>query len=52
MLPGHVPMLTALAAGDVRIESGSGEKTVTVDGGFLSVDEDRVTIVVENAQQA
>ena len=45
-------MLTALAAGDVRIESGSGEKTVTVDGGFLSVDEDRVTIVVENAQQA
>ncbi|WP_068430497.1 F0F1 ATP synthase subunit epsilon [Piscicoccus intestinalis] len=52
VLPGHVPMLTALAAGDVRIESGSGEKTVTVDGGFLSVDEDRVTIVVENAQQA
>ncbi|MDO5711419.1 MAG: F0F1 ATP synthase subunit epsilon [Micrococcales bacterium] len=51
VLPGHVPMLTALAEGDVSIESDDGGKTVRVEGGFLSVDRDRVTIVTDSVQQ-
>ncbi|KRE61283.1 ATP synthase F0F1 subunit epsilon [Nostocoides sp. Soil756] len=47
VLPGHQPMLCVLAEGEVRIEAG-GWKTVTVDGGFMSVDHDRVTIVAES----
>lgn len=50
ILPGHVPMLTALGEGEVHI-LGEGEgKRVQVEGGFLSVDHDRVTIVTDSAQ--
>ncbi|MBR7743718.1 F0F1 ATP synthase subunit epsilon [Phycicoccus sp. BSK3Z-2] len=46
VLPGHQPMLCVLAEGEVRIDAG-GWKTAVVDGGFISVDHDRVTIVAE-----
>ncbi|MBM6405481.1 F0F1 ATP synthase subunit epsilon [Phycicoccus sp. CSK15P-2] len=46
VLPGHQPMLVVLAEGEVRINAG-GWQTATVDGGFMSVDHDRVTIVAE-----
>ncbi len=48
ILPGHQPFLTALVEGDVRITGSAGdEQTAHVDGGFLSVDHDRVTIVAD-----
>ncbi|WP_106817097.1 F0F1 ATP synthase subunit epsilon [Janibacter massiliensis] len=47
ILPGHTPLLAVLAAGEVGIHTGSGRSTATVDGGFMSVDHDRVTIVSE-----
>ena len=48
ILPGHTPLLGILVEGDVRIQSASGqEHTATIDGGFLSVEHDRVTIVAE-----
>ena len=48
ILPGHTPLLGVLAAGQVRItpESG-GDVTAEVDGGFLSVENDRVLVVAE-----
>jgi F-type H+-transporting ATPase subunit epsilon len=49
ILPGHAPLLGVLVTGEVRI-AGEGEQvTAQVDGGFLSVDHDRVTIVAESA---
>lgn len=49
VLPGHEPMLTALAPGEVRISGGEGGGTsVHIDGGFLSVDNDKVTIVADS----
>ena len=47
ILPGHQPLLTVLAPGEVRISGGGQERNVKVDWGFLSVDRDRVTIVAE-----
>ena len=48
VLQGHTPLLGILVAGDVRIESMSGQvHTAAIDSGFLSVDHDRVTIVAE-----
>lgn len=53
IMPGHIPVVTALAAGEVRIVSdGGGRQTVHTDGGFMSVDHDRVTIVAENVTTA
>lgn len=51
ILPGHIPMMTALADGEVRIDAESGQESVTVDGGFLTVDNDRVTIVTDAVRQ-
>ena len=49
ILPGHAPVLGVLVEGEVAIESLEGDRrTVTVDGGFLSVDSDVVTIVAEH----
>ena len=51
ILPGHAPLLGQLAEGhQVRItqESG-GEVVVDVDGGFLSVTDEGVTILAEQA---
>lgn len=47
ILPGHTPLLSVLVQGEVRIKSSGSTQTVTVDGGFLSVDEDRVVIVAD-----
>ncbi|MEI2777092.1 MAG: F0F1 ATP synthase subunit epsilon [Tetrasphaera sp.] len=48
VLPGHTPTLVALAEGEVRIHrSSGGQASAHIDGGFMSVDNDRVTIVSE-----
>lgn len=50
ILPGHSPLLGILLAGEVRIETGGTQERVSIDGGFLSVDHDRVTIVAEQVE--
>jgi F-type H+-transporting ATPase subunit epsilon len=52
ILPGHTPLLGVLVTGDVRIATGGGNETVTIDSGFLSVDHDRVVIVADNVDAA
>lgn len=50
ILPGHTPMLAVLRAGTVRITPVSGEVVRTdVEAGFISVDENRVTVVSDSA---
>ena len=52
ILPGHTPILAVLRTGNVRITAVDGSvRSVTVDEGFLSVDTDRVTVVVHAAQE-
>jgi len=50
ILPGHAPLLGVMVEGDVRIAGEGSDVVAKVDGGFLSVDHDRVTIVVESAE--
>ena len=54
ILPGHIPLLGALAPGwTVRIDrEGEDELKVAVHGGFLSVREDGVSILAEMAEFA
>jgi F-type H+-transporting ATPase subunit epsilon len=53
VLPGHAPLLAALAVGPVFIDAGGGRTAVAVDGGFLHVahegDVTRVDILAEHA---
>lgn len=54
ILPGHTPLLGALAPGyPVRIEAEGGETlNVAVHGGFLSVRKDGVSVLAEQAELA
>ena len=50
ILPGHEPMLGILAAGEVRVTLADGTVvTANAEDGFLSVDNNIVTIVARNA---
>ena len=53
VLPGHAPLLAALAVGPVFIYAGGSRIAVAVDGGFLHVaasdDVTRVDILAEHA---
>ena len=54
ILPGHTPLLGALAPGyPVRIDTEDGESlSVAVHGGFLSVRKDGVSVLAEQAEMA
>ena len=50
ILAGHEPMLAILASGEVRITSADGARiTANADDGFLSVENDTVTVVASRA---
>lgn len=51
ILPGHTPVLSLLSEGELVIEPVDGSPVkAQVNGGFFSVDSDRVTIVADDAQ--
>lgn len=50
ILPGHAPVLAVLASGEIKIRPAAGDQlTVSAEGGFLSVEHDRVTVVSDQA---
>jgi F-type H+-transporting ATPase subunit epsilon len=49
ILPGHAPLLAALAPGPLRIKQGGNEERAAVDGGFLHVNDDQVHVLAEHA---
>lgn len=51
--PGHTPLLTQLAPGDVRVRQEDGEEEIIyVSGGMLEVQPDIVTILSDTAIRA
>lgn len=51
ILPGHEPLLAILAHGEVRVTLNGGESiTAQADDGFLSVENNTVTIVARQAE--
>ncbi|GEA89497.1 F0F1 ATP synthase subunit epsilon [Cellulomonas cellasea] len=53
ILAGHTPVLSVLRRGEVRVARAGGEVLRwTVGGGFLSVDSDLVTVVVDSVEDA
>jgi F-type H+-transporting ATPase subunit epsilon len=53
ILPGHAPLITELAVGEItfRDASGSGEQRLAVAWGFAEVLPDKVTILAESAER-
>jgi F-type H+-transporting ATPase subunit epsilon len=51
ILPGHEPMLAILALGNVRVTTVDGTKiTANAEGGFLSVENNNVSVVASAAE--
>lgn len=49
ILPGISPQLAALGTGPIKIVTTAGERKMLVDGGFLIVKDDKVTVLAEYA---
>jgi F-type H+-transporting ATPase subunit epsilon len=53
VLPGHEPMLAELASGVVLVRTTDGEQVAAaVHGGFISVENDTVSLLAEQAELA
>jgi F-type H+-transporting ATPase subunit epsilon len=53
VLPNHAPMLSLLVEGVVDVQTNEGETWIAaVDAGFLSVAENRVSILAEHAEMS
>jgi len=50
ILPGHTPLLTALAIGRVAYTVNSQESTLVIKEGFAEVQPDRVTVLAREAR--
>jgi F-type H+-transporting ATPase subunit epsilon len=55
LLAGHEPVMTMLGEGDVKISSSDDNSatnvtTINISGGFLSMYDNEVTVVADDAQ--
>ncbi len=49
LMPGHEPMLAILGAGEIKVSGdGNDVKATTELGGFLSIENDQVTVVMRD----
>src|SRR5688572_14941562 len=49
ILPGHSPMIGRLGFGEMRIRTGKGESHYYIDGGFVQVANDEVSVLTNRA---
>jgi F-type H+-transporting ATPase subunit epsilon len=52
VLPGHAPLLTGLAAGEVAYRTGGRYRYLAVSGGFAEVLRNRVSILAETCERS
>ena len=52
ILPGHTPLLTTLKVGDLTYKKGNEQFHIVVNWGYLEVEEDTVTVLVDTAEKA
>lgn len=50
IMRGHAPLMALLGTGELRLKSAGEERRFRVDGGFLQVVDDRVTVLSEAAE--
>jgi F-type H+-transporting ATPase subunit epsilon len=49
ILPGHIPLLTQIAHGELRVTKDGKTVSLAVGGGFAEVENDRVHVLAEHA---
>jgi F-type H+-transporting ATPase subunit epsilon len=51
ILPGHAPLITELAVGEIKYRTGVKEEHLAVAWGFAEVLPDKVTVLAESAER-
>lgn len=49
ILPGHIPLLTQVEAGELRVSKNGKTELLAVGNGFAEIDGDKVSILAESA---
>jgi F-type H+-transporting ATPase subunit epsilon len=49
VLPGHIPLLTQIEHGELRVTKGNVSSLLAVSGGFAQIDGDKVRVLAEHA---
>ncbi len=49
ILPGHIPLLTQVAHGELRVSKGTETAFLAVSGGFAEIEGDTVRVLAESA---
>ena len=49
ILPGHIPLLTQVANGELRVMKGAETVLLAVSGGFAEIEDDKVHVLAEHA---
>jgi len=52
VLPNHIPLVAALAPGEIRAKKNGEEILMAVSGGFIEVLKDKVVILADTAERA
>ena len=51
ILKDHAPIVSSLDKGVLRLKSATGDKSYQVSGGFVEAQRNRVTVLVESAEE-
>ena len=49
ILPGHIPLLTQVEAGELRVTKNGKEESLIIGEGFAEIENDRISVLAENA---
>lgn len=49
ILPGHIPLLTQVEHGELRVSKGTTTQWLAIGGGFAQIDGDKVRVLAEHA---
>jgi F-type H+-transporting ATPase subunit epsilon len=52
IMPEHMPLLTRVKPGTIRIQKGGDEEIIYVSGGMMEVQPDRVTVLADTSVRA
>lgn len=52
VLPGHIPLISLLQPGELRVKIDGKEEMMAVSGGFIEVRKDKVVVLADTAELA
>ena len=52
VLPNHLPLVSLLQAGEIRIKKGNEETSLAVSSGYIEVQKNKVTVLADSAERA